>query len=317
MSSVSPSATANLPASVSVLHVDDQPEFLTLTSAFLSEADSRLAVESVTSPQEALDRLATADFDCIVSDYDMPVMNGLTFLSRVRETHPRLPFILFTGSPTSDLFAEALANDVTDIIPKSTGSGKFNLIANRIVHAVSHYRSRSTVWTQPEATADCQSGTIDFPNELGIRLSQSVSQFPSFTLAWIGDLSANKDALYPEVIATDVPDLSGAVPTTPIAVANYPEINELVSDPTRELLITDADPMIAQGSFSTIEHGTSAIIPLVNGGEVTGILGINSQSPDQFGTIETELLEAIASYANHWLTDERSASENSEMEVMI
>lgn len=82
---------------IRVLHVDDDPEFTDLSGAFLEKANNQFAVETATGADEGLDRLDTNPPDCIVSDYNMPGMDGLEFLRAVREEHPDLPFVLFTG----------------------------------------------------------------------------------------------------------------------------------------------------------------------------------------------------------------------------
>ena len=77
---------------VRVLHVDDEPDQLKLTKIFLEETDTSLQITSVSSPEEALKKLQES-YDCIVSDYKMPDMDGIEFARRVRQTS-RLPFII-------------------------------------------------------------------------------------------------------------------------------------------------------------------------------------------------------------------------------
>ena len=51
--------------------------------------------------QEALDKLKDETFDLIVSDVDMPVMNGIEFFKRVKKDFPlfRKRFVFLTGRP--------------------------------------------------------------------------------------------------------------------------------------------------------------------------------------------------------------------------
>ena len=44
----------------------------------------------------------------LVSDHYMPVMDGLTFLKKVKESHPGLVRILLTGAPELDLAIQAI-----------------------------------------------------------------------------------------------------------------------------------------------------------------------------------------------------------------
>lgn len=125
-----------------VLHVDDEPEFATLTAEYLSRQDSRLSVVSVTTVSEALDRLTgSSDFECVVSDYNMPDRDGISLLKEVRELDPDLPFILFTGTGSETVASEAISAGVTDYLQKRPGDEPFELLANRIEHAITRYRS--------------------------------------------------------------------------------------------------------------------------------------------------------------------------------
>jgi CheY-like chemotaxis protein len=95
-----------LPTRIRLLHVDDDAEFVEMVSVFLEREDDRFEVETATSPSEAHERLAGADFDCIISDHDMPGQTGIEFLEAVRETDPDLPFILFTGKGLEEIASQ-------------------------------------------------------------------------------------------------------------------------------------------------------------------------------------------------------------------
>ena len=127
---------------IRVLHVDDDPEFAGLVSTVLERDEGRLDVETAAGAAEALDRLAGADFDAVVSDYEMPGLNGLELLGAVREAHPDLPFILYTGRGSEELASEAVSAGVTDYLQKGHGTGQFDVLANRVRNAVEQYHSR-------------------------------------------------------------------------------------------------------------------------------------------------------------------------------
>ncbi|QIB74682.1 response regulator [Halogeometricum borinquense] len=130
---------------ISVLYVDDEPELSSLVATYLEReaADVHLSVETATNPRDALDLLSDAqdDFDCIVSDYEMPEMNGLELLRAVRATRPNLPFILYTGKGSEEVARDAFRVGATDYMQKTTGTDQYAVLANRVINAVSRNRA--------------------------------------------------------------------------------------------------------------------------------------------------------------------------------
>lgn len=127
--------------SISVLHVDDEAEFAELTATFLEREDDRLEVETATSADQGLDLLEDTEYQCVVSDYDMPGRNGIEFLRRIRERWSDLPVILFTGKGNEEVASDAISAGVTDYLQKGSGTDQYELLANRVTNAVSKLRA--------------------------------------------------------------------------------------------------------------------------------------------------------------------------------
>jgi PAS domain S-box-containing protein len=89
--------------------VDDEPALLDIGKEFL-EISGAILVDTATSAADAQQKLEANCYDAIVSDYQMPVMNGIEFLKFVRKAHPKLPFILFTGKGREEVVIDALNN---------------------------------------------------------------------------------------------------------------------------------------------------------------------------------------------------------------
>ncbi|MFB6250486.1 MAG: PAS domain S-box protein [Halobellus sp.] len=131
--------------SIHVIHVDDEPDFADLTATYLERENDRFEVTTATSVDEALNVLAEADVDCIVSDYDMPGLNGIELLEAVRVDYPDLPFILFTGKGSEEVASEAISAGVTDYLQKEHGVDQYTVLANRVSNAIEHSRSQQLV----------------------------------------------------------------------------------------------------------------------------------------------------------------------------
>jgi len=121
--------------------VDDEPGIAELAAEFLERRDDRFVVETTTDAGDAVDRISGDSFDCVVSDYEMPEMDGIDLLAAVREHHPDLPFILFTGKGSEEIASDAISAGVTDYLRKGTGTDQYELLANRITNAVSQVRA--------------------------------------------------------------------------------------------------------------------------------------------------------------------------------
>ena len=107
---------------ISVLCVDDEPGLAELTATFLERFDDRISTRTAENAQEGLACLNDIPVDCIVSDHDMPGMDGLEFLEAVRATDPGLPFILFTGRGSEEIASRAISAGVSDYMQKEAGS---------------------------------------------------------------------------------------------------------------------------------------------------------------------------------------------------
>ncbi|MHA2273716.1 MAG: response regulator [Candidatus Hodarchaeales archaeon] len=101
-----------------ILLVDDDKEFLRLTKAYLADEDPIFEVVTTNSPQNALLRLAEEHFDAVISDYQMPRMNGLKLLARLRENNNFVPFIMFTSYSREEIAIRALNLGADYYLPK-------------------------------------------------------------------------------------------------------------------------------------------------------------------------------------------------------
>ncbi len=90
-----------------VLHVDDEIGFLTVAKKIL-EMQGAFQVDIVYSVDEAKEKMKTKTYDVIVSDYWMPIKDGLEFLKDLREDGNGIPFIVFTGRGREEVAIKAL-----------------------------------------------------------------------------------------------------------------------------------------------------------------------------------------------------------------
>jgi DNA-binding NtrC family response regulator len=93
-----------------VVVVDDEEIVLTSLSSLLA-IETNYQVKAFKSPLEALEYIKKKQVDLVVSDYLMPEMDGLSFLSRVKQLQPEVPRIILTGYADKENAIKAI-NDV-------------------------------------------------------------------------------------------------------------------------------------------------------------------------------------------------------------
>lgn len=79
-----------------ILLVDDEEMVLTSLASFLT-LETDYEVKPFTSAPDALQYMQANDVDLVISDFLMPEMDGLEFLTRARELRPEVPRIILTG----------------------------------------------------------------------------------------------------------------------------------------------------------------------------------------------------------------------------
>ncbi|HEY5283226.1 MAG TPA: response regulator, partial [Polyangia bacterium] len=104
---------SELPATVLV--VDDDQVVLSLLVRALEQKFDVIPCRTAT---DALARVRQGGFEAVVSDINMPGMNGIELLRAVREHDPDLPVLLVTGLPSWEGAAEAIELGVFRYLPK-------------------------------------------------------------------------------------------------------------------------------------------------------------------------------------------------------
>ena len=96
-----------------ILVVDDEIPILEIMEGLLGNLD--YVVTTCPSPEEALAMFCNApeNFDLLVTDMNMPGMNGAELIRSVRQIRPEIPIILCTG------FSEFMNADNTEALGSS------------------------------------------------------------------------------------------------------------------------------------------------------------------------------------------------------
>ncbi|KUG12496.1 diguanylate cyclase/phosphodiesterase (ggdef & eal domains) with pas/pac sensor(s) [hydrocarbon metagenome] len=139
---------------IAVLLVDDEPSLLELGRRFLERAGG-IRVTTAPSAPAAMTLLSSGTYDAVVSDYQMPEVNGIDFLRQVRAAGDSTPFIIFTGKGREEVAIEAL-NSGADFYLQKGGDPKaqFAELLHVIRQVVSGRRSERALSEMQQRTAE-------------------------------------------------------------------------------------------------------------------------------------------------------------------
>ena len=100
-----------------ILVVDDASMDRKLAEGMLQKVDG-WDVATVTGGHEALNRIGEFQPDLVLSDLQMPEMNGLQLVQHIKKDHPNLPVVVMTARGSETIAVEALQNGAASYVPK-------------------------------------------------------------------------------------------------------------------------------------------------------------------------------------------------------
>lgn len=164
---------------IKVLVVDEEPEILSIAEIYLKKfAD--FEIKTSLSAKEALVLLEEEKFDAVISDYEMPEMNGLEFLKVVRERNSNIPFILFSGKAREEIIIDAFRNGADGVVQKGQNPvTNYAELSHQINISVSRRKAETELRTKEYAIensingiaiADYESGRILYANHSALEM---------------------------------------------------------------------------------------------------------------------------------------------------
>lgn len=159
-----------------ILYVDDEPTLLEIGKLFL-ERSGECRVEIRESADTALETLQESHFDAIISDYQMPGMNGLEFLRIIRDTPDLkdIPFILFTGKGREEVVIAAIDSGADFYLQKGGDpEAQFAELHHKIYQAIRRRQSErafienQSLLSLAETVTSSGSWTFDIKSGKGI-----------------------------------------------------------------------------------------------------------------------------------------------------
>ena len=114
-----------------MLIVDDEESLVRLFSRLLGAAGYEVSTRA--DGKAAVELLASTKFDVIVSDIDMPRMNGIRLLEAVRQHDLDVPVILMTGAPNLETAVQAVKHGALLYLTKPVDTDELERVIGRAV----------------------------------------------------------------------------------------------------------------------------------------------------------------------------------------
>jgi len=111
---------------------------------------ARITTEHVPRAEACLAGLDTGRYDCLVSAYDLPGMDGLDFAAAVREEYPLLPFVLCPERGSERTARRAISAGVSEYVPLAETSDPAAALADAVEDAVVEHGRRRVDGPQEE-----------------------------------------------------------------------------------------------------------------------------------------------------------------------
>jgi len=145
-----------------VLIVDDSAVDRRLAGGLLEKHD--WSVQYATGGRDALAQMSARVPDLVLTDLNMPEMNGLELVAAIKKDYPPVPVILMTAMGSEEVAAQALREGATSYVPKRRLAGDLLSTVQRIFQGSVDDRAQPLLMHYMESCAL----TFVLPNDLAL-----------------------------------------------------------------------------------------------------------------------------------------------------
>ncbi len=285
-----------------VLYVDDEPALLEIGKLFL-EQSGKLIVDTIGSATEAQTLLCSKRYDGIISDYQMPGMDGIEFLKKIRSSGNTTPFIVFTGRGREEIVIQAL-NEGADFYIQKGGEPKsqFAELTHKVLVAIDHHRSAGKIESLNRlysVLSATNRAMIHLRTKSGFfsEISRILVETGGFRMAWIGLVDEEQATVKPVASAGYV---DGYLDHVDISTEDVPRGRGLTGTAYREgkyFLSNDItrDPHMDPWREDALKRGyrANASFPFSLGTKNAGVISLYAPETGFFDDQIVDLLQEL------------------------
>lgn len=286
-----------------ILLVDDNPIDRELVQIYLRKVSGDLHLCEAESASEAIALMQSSPIDCILSDYQMPEMDGLEFLNYLRTSERDVAFIFLTGQGNEQLAADALRAGADDYFTKDRSFALYERLYHSIQRVVDSRRlHRQQRQLEAEHRHRLNELKALFTLSEGMRAELDLRQLANKALEGILSAAApdfamiflrSDDSL--DLIASGPPDSRFAHADTPRHKVGECMCGLAISG-GKSLYSSDIrnDPRCTWTECRKAGLVSFAALPLLRGQEAIGVVGLASATPRDFEP-QSPFLETVTS----------------------
>ena len=131
-----------------ILWADDEIDLLKPHILFLK--NKGYEVETVTNGRDALDAIASQNYNLIILDENMPGISGLEALQQIKISQPNVPVIMITKSEEENIMNQAIGSQIADYLIKPVNPMQILLSIKKNLHSDALVAQKATSDYQQE-----------------------------------------------------------------------------------------------------------------------------------------------------------------------
>ncbi len=233
---------------VSILWVDDEIDLLKPHIMFLEQKGFK--VEAISNGEDAIDELDEQDFDVVFLDENMPGLNGLETLARMKQKKPSLPVVMITKSEEEHLMEDAIGSKISDYLIKPVNPNQILLSLKKILDVKRLVSEKTTMNYQQEF------------REIALSLAQCTSwedwsDLYKKLIYWELELERIQDQGLAEILHTQ--KIEANAQFFRFVSRNY---EDWVQD--EQIAPLMSDKLLAAKVFPKIDHSTPTVLVLID-----------------------------------------------------
>jgi len=124
--------------SLNVLYVEDDKKLLDSVSLYLNKFFNN--VEVAYNGADGLQKYKSGEFDIVITDINMPKMNGLDMSSNIKKINPNQEIIIISAYTETNYFLDAIHLGISDYIIKPIIYEQMNYVLYKITNAMHIHR---------------------------------------------------------------------------------------------------------------------------------------------------------------------------------